>query len=318
VLPCNRSKCAAQILGQRGAEIEGLACHWVIEREPGRVEEMALGRKSGHTTSSAPSIHVIAHDRMADRREMNADLVSPSGMEMGTKKVPRIEPSKAYDVGLGRPTLIDDCHALPVSWIAGYRLVDCEGVGREVTPDHDCVAPDHPAGGDRAAQQPMRFICFGDDQEARSLLIQPMNHAGALGIALLRQIPAASQQRVDQRSAPVAGRRVNHHSGGLIDHEQRLILVDDADRYRFAGDDALFDLRDLDPYQLSFLGPIARLLAAAVDQDVTLRDEGCRLGPRKLCSLSNKEIEADIAVRLDGKLPDVTQRLTLRRIVRYG
>jgi hypothetical protein len=56
---------------------------------------------------------------MADRREMNADLVSPSGMEMGTKKIPRIEPSKAYEVGPGRPTHIDDCHALPVSRIAG-------------------------------------------------------------------------------------------------------------------------------------------------------------------------------------------------------
>lgn len=118
----------AQILWKRRAEIERVAGHWVIECEPRCVEEMPLGRKSGHTTSSAPAIHVVAHDRMADRREMNADLVSPSGMEMGTKKVPRIEPSKAYEVGLGRPTLIDDCHALPVSRIAGYRLVDGERV----------------------------------------------------------------------------------------------------------------------------------------------------------------------------------------------
>src|SRR5438132_2523545 len=279
---------------------------------------MALGRKSGHTTSSAPSIHVIAHDRMADRREMNADLVSPSGMEMGTKKVPRIEPSKACDVGLGRPTLIDDCHALPVSWIAGYRLVDCEGVGREVTPDHDGIAPDHPASGNRATQYPMRSIGFGDDQEARSLLVEPVNHASPLRIALLRQVAAASHQRVDQRTAPVARRWMDHHSGGLIDHEQRFILVDDGDRYGLAGDDPLFNLGDLDPDQLSFLGPVTRLLAAAIDQDVSLRDEGCRLRPRKLSALGNKEIEADIAVRLDGKLPDFTQRLTLRRIIRYG
>jgi hypothetical protein len=67
-----------EVLGQRRPKIELLACHWVFEREPRRVEEMSLGRKSGHTTSSAPSINVVAHDRMADRREMNADLVSPS------------------------------------------------------------------------------------------------------------------------------------------------------------------------------------------------------------------------------------------------
>src|SRR5690349_24619912 len=100
----------------------------MVEAEPRSVEEVPIGRKSGHTTSSAPAIRDIAHDRMADRREMNADLVSPPGMEMGTKKIPRIEPSKAYEVGLGRPTLIDDCHALPVSWIAGNLLVDRKGV----------------------------------------------------------------------------------------------------------------------------------------------------------------------------------------------
>src|SRR5438309_6436963 len=132
---------------------------------------MALGRKSGHTTSSAPSIHVIAHDRMADRREMNADLVSPSGMEMGTKKVPRIEPSKACDVGLGRPTLIDDCHALPVSWIAGYRLVDCECVGLEGTPDHYGITPHQPASHTRATQYSIISIVFRHVKNIRSPLV---------------------------------------------------------------------------------------------------------------------------------------------------
>lgn len=78
ILAGDRVQRPPQILWKRRAEIEWLACHRVIEREPGCVEEMPLGRKSGHTTSSAASIDVIAHDRMADRREMNADLVSPS------------------------------------------------------------------------------------------------------------------------------------------------------------------------------------------------------------------------------------------------
>ena len=74
----NHGERVSQVFGQRRAEVERLPCHGVVEREPGRVEEMPLGRKSGHTTSSAPAIHVVAHDRMADRREMNADLMSPS------------------------------------------------------------------------------------------------------------------------------------------------------------------------------------------------------------------------------------------------
>jgi len=40
---------------------------------------------------------------------------------------------------------------------------------------------------------------------------------------------------------------------------------------------------------------------------VSLRDQGGRLRSGKLRSLSNKEVEADIAVRLDGKLSDIAQ-----------
>ena len=106
-------------------------------------------------------------------------------MEMGTKKVPRIEPGKAYDVGLGRPTLIDDCHALPVSRIAGYRLVDREVIRGEVTPDHDRVAPLDPPGGKGAAQQPVGPIGFGHDQQARCLFVQPVDHPRPLGFPFL-------------------------------------------------------------------------------------------------------------------------------------
>src|SRR5258706_13803606 len=92
---------------------------------------------------------------------MNSDLVTPSGMEMVTKKCPRIEPSKAYEVGLGRPTLIDDCHALPVSRVAGDRLVDRESIGGEETPGHDCVAARHTAGRGGRPSKPGGAGVFG-------------------------------------------------------------------------------------------------------------------------------------------------------------
>ena len=65
---------------------------------------------------------------------------------------------------------------------------------------------------------------------------------------------------------------------------------------------ALLDCRDLDPHHLARLRAVARLLPPPVDQHVPLRDQRRRLGARKLRPLGNKEIEADIAVRLDGKL----------------
>ncbi|HKR08567.1 MAG TPA: hypothetical protein VJS39_05215, partial [Gemmatimonadaceae bacterium] len=139
---------------------------------------------------------------MADRRDMNADLVSPSGMEMGTKKVPRIEPSKAYEVGLGRPTLIDDCHALPVSRISRYRLVDSQLICGQVTPCHKRVAPGDPPGSDGRAQKTVGAICFRDDKEPGGLLVQAVDDASAFWIALLGKLPAPAHKGVHEGACP--------------------------------------------------------------------------------------------------------------------
>ncbi len=307
----------SEIFRKRRTEIEGLPCHRVVEREPRRVEEMPLGRKSGHTTSSAPSIHVVAHNRMADRREMNADLVSPSGMEMRTKKVPRVEPGKAYEVGLGRPTFIDDCHALPVSWITGYRFIDCEGVGGQMAPGHHGVPPDDPPGGDRRAQQPVRSIGLRDDQQAGRLLVEPVDHSGPFGLPFRGKAATSPQQRIDQGPAPVAGRGVHHHSRRFVDDKECLILVHDAYRNVFPADGSRLDSRNRDLDDLSRLGPITRFFPPAVDQHVALRDQSRGLSSRQLGPVGNKEIEADIAVRLDWKLSGVAQTLNLGLRIRH-
>src|ERR1700694_797513 len=98
-------------------------------------------------------------------------------MEMRTKKVPRVEPGKAYEVGLGRPTLIDDCHALPVSGIPGYWLVDRKGVAGDMAPRHHRVPPHHPPGGYRRAQEPVRAVGFRHHQESRGLLVETVHHS---------------------------------------------------------------------------------------------------------------------------------------------
>src|SRR5215210_9160995 len=268
-----------QVFREWRTEVERLAGHRVVEREPGRVEEMPLGRKSGHTTSSAPSIHVVAHDRMADRREMNADLMSPSGMEMRTKKVPRVEPGKAYEVGLGRPTLIDDCHALAVSWITGYRLVDRDGIPGEMSPRHDRIAADHPARGQSGAQEAVSPVSLGHDEQSGGLLVQAMHHASPFRVSRSRDSPAPSEERVHQSAGPVPRRGVDYHSRRLVHHQQGLVLVHDADGNVLSGDRSFFDLGDVDPDDLACCGSIARLFPAAVDQYMPLSDERRRLRP---------------------------------------
>jgi hypothetical protein len=194
-------------------------------------------------------------------------------MEMGTKKIPRIEPSKAYEVGLGRPTLIDDCHALPVSRITGYRLVDSQLIRCQVTPRHNRIPPRDPPGGEGGAQKAVGPIRFGDDKEPGCLLVEPMNHPGAFGpLALPGKGPASANQGINEGSGPVPGRRVDHHACRFVDYQQRLVLVDDLDRNVLTEDFTLFDARDLDPHDLAGESPVARALTAPINQHVTIGD----------------------------------------------
>ena len=111
---------------------------------------------------------------------------------------------------------------------------------------------------------------------------------------------------------------MDNHSGRFVHDQQCLVLVNNADRDILPKDRPLFHGGDLHGHPLTFLGLVARFFPPAVDQHVSQRDERRRLGSGKLSPLGNKEIEADIAVRLDGKLFDVAQRLTLRRRIRNG
>ena len=153
----------------------------------------------------------------------------------------------------------------------------------------------------------MRAVGFGDDEEPRGLLVEAMNHAGPLRVAGVRYAAAPPQQGVHEGPRPVAGSRVNYHSSGLVHYQQRLVFKDDADGDVFAGDGPLLHFGDNNADDLARLGSVARFFTPAVDQDVSLGNQSGCLGSRELGTLGNKEVEADIAVRLDWKLSDLAQ-----------
>ena len=134
-----------------------------------------------------------------------------------------------------------------------------------------------------------------------------MDHPGSFRLAFAGERSAAAEQRVDEGPAPVSGSGVHDHAGRFVYHQQRIVFVDDGDWNVFTGDDALFASGDLDPHKLARFGTVASLFPTTADEDVALSDQRRGLCPRKLGTLGNKEIEADIAVRLDGKLSDITQ-----------
>ena len=83
------------------------------------------------------------------------------------------------------------------------------------------LTPDVPRG-DEAYQRLHGLAGTGHHHQATRVLVQPVHDAGP-GQAAGTGIPA--QQAVEQRSAPVARRGVNHQARRFIDHQQVCVLV---------------------------------------------------------------------------------------------
>ena len=74
------------------------------------------------TTTTA--IHIVTHDWMPDRRQVNANLVGSPGVQLRTQQVSRSKTGEPEKVRLRLSAVIDDCHTLSVSRISRYRFID--------------------------------------------------------------------------------------------------------------------------------------------------------------------------------------------------
>jgi hypothetical protein len=62
-----------------------------------------LSLDTGDSPASAPAIHRIAHDRVSHVLQMEANLVSPAGVQLQPKEVDDIEPGHHRRISARRP-----------------------------------------------------------------------------------------------------------------------------------------------------------------------------------------------------------------------
>ena len=74
-------------------------------------------------------------------------------------------------------------------------------------------------------------IVLGDDHDARRVLVEPVNDAGAAHAANAGEgIAAMVDQRVDERTGPVAGAGMDNETSRLGNDDDIFILVEDIER----------------------------------------------------------------------------------------
>ncbi len=243
------------------------------------MQEVPFRRQARELAAAAAPVHIVAHHWMTDRREMDADLMRSPRVQVRAQEITTTKSRKPKKICPRCLPRIDDRHALSVSRISRDGLIHGQRVGIEVAPSHGGILACDPARGNRGAQASVSDIVLGHDEEAGRLLIEPVDDAGSVRAASLRQVTTAAHQSVDECPRPVAGRRMDHHPGRFIHHEKIIVLMHDGNGDRFPNHFATFGLWHGHLNDVSGAGTVRRLFVRAVHGYVASSHKGRGLGP---------------------------------------
>ena len=253
-----------------------------MEERPVEVRDGA--EVAGHAPVDA-AVQRVADDRMADRAQVHADLMRAAGVNRDLRQRQHAAEVLGADDARDRRAAAARArrlrrHLLPVRRIAADRRVDAAS-GQHLAPDEREVFLLDLAVGELARQLLVRRVVLGDDHQPRRAAVEPMHDARALLAADAAQIVDVMQQRVDQRAARVAGRRMHDHPGRLVDDDEVRVLVEDRQRQRLGLRRRVDRLRDVDRDLLPGLDRLVRLRRARpATQHVAVLDQPLNLRAR--------------------------------------
>ncbi len=178
----------------------------------------------------AATIVGVAGHRMAQRRQVNANLVRAARVEVTAQKRMGSSP---FDDLVARPresTSRNHRHPFALSRVAADRPFQHARVGLDAAPHDGKVGATQSAVAQLRGQHAMGDIVARGDDESRSALVEPVHDPRPHLASGRRPLPPESEQRVHQGARTVAGRRVDHHPGGLVDDHEVGVRVNDLQR----------------------------------------------------------------------------------------
>ena len=183
----------------------------------------ARRRQQRRSGCAAAAIRRVAQQRMADRRQVHADLVRAAGLQPAADERRGAEALDDLDVRARRLAGRDDGHRRALRRMAADRRIDRRRAREVAVHDRQVLALDR-ARLQLADEIGLRFGRLGDDHEAARVLVEAVHDARA---RQRRQRRRVMQQRVQQRAVAVAAARMHDQAGGLVDDEDRGVLVHD-------------------------------------------------------------------------------------------
>ncbi len=144
-------------------------------------------------------------------------------------------------------------------------------------------------------QAGLRLQGLGHDHQAGGVLVQAMNDAGARDVDQIRYV---MQQRIEQCAVGVARSGVHDQPGGLVDHQNLIILVNDLERYVLRYPFALRLLLCTQFEHRTSVHGIAGAQHSAVHGQQTILDPGGETRAR----MFGKELRRDLIETLPAKV----------------
>ena len=124
----------------------------------------------------------------------------------------------------------------------------------------------------------MGEIVLGNHEAAGGVLVEPVDDARPPFAADAGERRAMGQERVDERTRLVARRGVRDQPGGLVDHQQIVVLVKQRQVNRLGDECGVHRRRFLPRNHVGRTDRLAGLGRTLVQLDVTLADEGLHAG----------------------------------------
>src|ERR1051325_1341365 len=225
-----------------GAEMTGLAApekiqtlsvKGVVGQDQSRA--LLLGEATENEIEIEPfvaAVEFVADDGMTGVGEVDSQLMLAAGAWPGTdqREWPAFALEAAHDFDLGlrgravRADAVFDGHGARL--VLAERRVDEVGMGRDVSVDDREVAFGDRAGFPNAAEFTGGGKGLGDDDDAAGVAIETVDQAG------LRVGAEVEAHAADEARIRVALGRMADEPGGLVDHKQVGVFVENVEQQR--------------------------------------------------------------------------------------
>lgn len=257
------------------------------------LEGLDQRRTRGWRNAEATAVDRITHQREVHISHVHTNLVGTAGFQlhacvrMGTEA---LQHPVMADGGLAPG---DDGHALTLLAMTADRRIYL-ATGRDHPDHYSLVHATHATRLQLCDQAGMSLEGLGDHHQTGGVLVQAMDDAGTRHVLEPRHMV---QQGVEQCAIGMPSSWMHHQSGGLVQHQQVIVLEDDIQLDVLGYPLALRLLLGIQLQQSAAVHDVARTQHAAVNGEEPVLDPAGKAGAGVL----GKELRSDLVETLPAQ-----------------